>query len=152
MSTSVKGLPSLIRKLQAIEQKMGRGCADGLKRAGDYLLTKSQEICPVDDDVLRQSGFCESQGSGFDTVVVVGYTDEVAPEVHEDLEALHGENYNAHYSKQIREGRMYMHRGRLKPYHNRRPQEQAKFLEQPVRTEIDVCQGIIFNAAQKAFR
>lgn len=53
----------------------------GLKAGGDFLLKKSQEVCPVDTGKLRKSGY--SKVSNTKLQVEVGYTARYAWFVHE---------------------------------------------------------------------
>ncbi len=143
MKAKVEGLASLEKKLLARIEKLGKGVEKGLKNGGDYLLQKSQEIVPTDDEDLAKSGFSRTVGKGLEAEQRVGYGTDYALEVHEDLEVSHGEAYNAKHAKDIASGRMYFYKGRFKTYHPRRPKEPAKFLEQPLRENEDVITGII---------
>jgi hypothetical protein len=68
-----------------------------------------------------------------DISVNVGYSAPHAAFVHEDLEALHGAAYNAAHEKDFAAGRDVP----------RRPQEQAKYLEDPSRRLRDDMATIV---------
>lgn len=78
----------------------------GLKRAGLWLLRESMKIVPIDTSALKNSGpnVTRAEGFGFDTVMIVGYGQDYAIYVHENLTARHAKG------------------------------KQAKFLEEPART------------------
>jgi len=109
----------------------------GLKRAALFLQRKSQEIVPVDEGPLRASAFTRVRGKGWKTEARVGYTASYALYVHENLDALHGAAYNAEYAEEIASSKKRKKSGQFvkagKRFRKKRPQEQAKFLEQPVR-------------------
>lgn len=64
--------------------------AAGLGAAGQYIKGESQKLTPVDEGVLRNSAFSNLQQSGDKMSVVVGYTAEYAPAVHEAPMTLKG--------------------------------------------------------------
>jgi hypothetical protein len=69
--------------------------------------------------------------------VIVGYTAAYAVYVHENLEAAHGQMYNAKYADEIAMTRAMkaakIPKGSFTEWHDRGPNQQAKFLEQPAR-------------------
>lgn len=154
MQVKILGLKQFEKKLNAHERKLGQGVGKGLKNAGKHLLNESNEIVPTDDEDLLNSGAVRSQGSGFGTVVSVGYSETYAVEVHEDLEskARHGEAYNIYHAADIARGAKYFYKGRFKTYHKRRPQEQAKFLETALRSNLDEITGIVRHGVFAAIR
>jgi hypothetical protein len=148
----IEGLQSLTKKLKEHERKLANGIQKGLKKAGDYLLQQSLEVVPTDDMDLYNSGFSRTVGKGFEAEQHVGYGQEYATDVHEDLEVRHGESYNSHHAAQIAAGSKYFYKGRYKTYHPRRPKEQVKFLEQPLRENLDVIEGIIRHGVFSALK
>ncbi len=132
----VKSLKTILRKKQ---KKYEKGVERGLKRAGLFLQRESQKIVPVDLGNLRATAFTRQKGTGVKTVVIVGYTARYAVIVHEDLEAAHGEAYNRKYAKQIaagpgrekKTGRFI--KGKKARFKARGPNQQAKFLERPLK-------------------
>lgn len=134
--TRLIGVASLMRKFDRHNADLARGAQKGLKRGGVHLLGKSLAICPVDKGPLHASGHVRSEGSGFQTVVTVGYggnASEYAVIVHEDLTKAHGDAFNNKHAAEIQAG----------TEHARKPEEQAKFLERPAREEHPVIADII---------
>lgn len=152
MKAEVLGTKSLEKKLYAKIADIGVGVEKGLKKSGDYLLQQSLEVVPTDDEDLANSGFSRTVGKGFDAEQRVGYGTDYALEVHEDLEVSHGEVYNSVNAANIAAGRKYFYKGRFKTYHKRRPKEQAKFLEQPLRENLDVLAGIVRHGVFSALK
>ncbi len=143
MKVKVGGLQSLVDKLKDHERRLGRGVNKGIRNAGNFLLSKSQEIVPIDDGDLQKSGNARVEGKGLQTVGIIGYTEPYAADVHEDLDVAHGEEYNRKHAQQISNGSKYFYKGRYKPYHARRPLEQPKFLEDALRNNLDIIEGIV---------
>jgi len=126
----VTGLPQLVKKLKLLYPTCGKGMERGLKKAGIHLLGKSQKEVPVDKGILRASGFVrKTNGSGMNAEIGVGYTAEYAIYVHENLDAVHGAEYNQKYAD-----------GSEK---QRGPNQKAKFLEDPAREERGTMFSII---------
>jgi hypothetical protein len=127
MSEHTRDNPSrkLTEALFKMRERNARGMELGLKRAGLYLLAAAQYYVPVDTGTLRASGRVRKAAGtgGLNTVVEVSYSTYYAVYVHEDLTKRHGQVFNKHYAADIAAGRT----------HPRRPQEQAKFLEQALR-------------------
>ncbi len=88
-----------------------------------FVLRKSNETVPVEHGQLKASGFARVTGSGFKTKGRVGYTAEYAIYVHENLDALHGDDYNTVYRRDIAAGRKRA----------RGSGQRAKFLEDAIR-------------------
>ena len=132
-NATVTGAQAIVDGLQAKIVAAGVGIERGLKVCGVLLQHESQKLVPVDLGPLRASAFTRSSGNGMGTEVRVGYTAAYAVIVHEVLEAAHGEEYNQKYAAEIASGAQYWYKGAWRTYHRRRPQEQAKFLEQPLR-------------------
>lgn len=139
----VSGLTGLIKGIRAKQRKDHARLAKGLKKAGLHLLRLSMAIVPVDIGDLRSSAYIRHEGSGAQTVVIVGYTAEYAVYVHEIVEAAHGEAYNQKYAKQIAAKDKYWYKGEWRVYHKRGKNQQAKFLEQPLRENRNELRKII---------
>ncbi len=140
----------VISQMKAKYQRQAKAAEVGMKRAGLFLQRESMEIVPVDTGNLKASSFTRHTGQGFTTVVIIGYTAAYAIFVHENLNAAHGREYNIKYAKQIARGDSYykkitvnyksgkVGKRRVKKrykvtYHKRGENQQAKYLEQPVR-------------------
>lgn len=129
----VERLTNVISAMRKVRAKHEKQFEKGLKKGGLFIYRKSLEIVPVDQGNLRASGFIRVEGSGFMTEVVIGYTAFYAIYVHEDLELRHGTAYNEWYAQEIAAGIL----------HSRGPNQQAKFLEQPVRTHRNQIVNLI---------
>lgn len=137
--THVTGLSDVIRNMRSAKGAFAAGTGRGLKKGGLHLQAKSEEICPVDLGVLKNSSFCRNVGGvGFDTDVIVGYTAEYAATVHEDLTKAHGEAFNIKHATEIAAGTMP----------NRGENQQAKYLERPARDERRTILKIIHREAK----
>ena len=85
----ITGHHGIMIELDLVTKRMAKGWEDGMERAGEYLLRKSQEIVPVDTGTLKASGYTLTWGYGFDAKFTVGYSAPYAVYVHEDLLAKH---------------------------------------------------------------
>lgn len=101
--TRLTGIHEAQAKLRRTNRKLGEKLEQGLKKCGEFLLGKAQEVVPVDTGKLHDSGFVETEGSGWDTKVFVGFSADYAIFVHEMTHLKHA------------------------------PGKQAKFLEGPAR-------------------
>jgi hypothetical protein len=137
----VYGVKEVLAKLSKADKDVGRGIQRGLIKAGLFLLRESQLIVPVDLGNLKASGATRAEGSGAATVVWVVYTANYAVYVHENLDAAHGKAYNLKYAEQIS--------ARLKGFHSRGENQQAKFLEEPARLHQDRLGQIIHEEVSK---
>jgi hypothetical protein len=87
-----------------------------------YILNQCAKIIPIKTARMANTGFGRVRGSGFQAIAEVGYGTHYALYVHEDLDKVHGEAFNVKYAAQIAAGTETA----------RRPQEQAKFLSDPI--------------------
>ena len=93
----IKGVKEVLLNIRKFKPLMGNNIARGLKRAGLYLQRESQKIVPVEFGNLKNSAFTRAEGTGWNTVVLVGYTMFYAVYVHENLEARHAPGKTAKY-------------------------------------------------------
>lgn len=124
------------------------GLTLGLKKAGLFLQGESMRIVPVDKGNLRASAFTRSEGDNTPNVdVTVGYTANYAIFVHENLDAAHGAAFNAKYARELAHARSLRRRrkgGTTGPFaHNRGENQQAKFLESPLRWNKDKIRDMV---------
>lgn len=127
-SVQVTGLNAVIKNLKLVKPNLGVKVGRNLKKAGLFLQRASQQIVPVDEDNLKPSAFTRNVGGpGWATDIVVGYTAAYAVYVHENLTTAHGRAYNVKYAGQIADKKD-------KSFHSRGENQQAKFLERPMRT------------------
>ena len=136
--TSIKGTQAVLNKFKISESQIAKGAEVGLKKFGLLIQRESQKEVPVDQGVLKNSAFTrKAYGSGFNAVIIVGYTAYYAIFVHENLDAAHGEEYNQKHAEAISGSRERDTRGRFtgvrknKRWHNRGAGQKAKFLEDP---------------------
>lgn len=130
---SLTGLPQILANVKRRHEQMALGTQRGLKTAGLKLQRASQLKVPVEYGILKASAYARSTGSGFLTVVTVGYTAHYALIVHENV-AMAG-------------------KGKPRPsglgnYWDPAGRGQAKFLEEPARTMASDLRKIILKAAK----
>lgn len=142
ISAAIYGLDKFQNNLDAEYAAIGRGVDAGVRKAGLALQRASQLIIPIDLGILRASAYTRrlGVGTGFSTVVGVGYTASYAGLVHEDMDLTHGAAYNAKYAYRIANKLRYYRApedppggkkswaGGVTQYHQRGPHQQAKFL------------------------
>jgi hypothetical protein len=152
------GANEVAKELDLTNKKAILGFARGLKAAGEWLLARANELVPVQFGNLKASGFVRNMGGrGLDTDVVVGYTAAYAVYVHENLEAAHGKAFNIKYAKQIAAHSRTISRGPRKGqvvlptvksgWAPRGENQQAKFLETPMRNERQNMMDLIYKEA-----
>jgi hypothetical protein len=144
----VKGVPKCLRRLKARKKKEIDSVAMGLKAGGLFLQRESQKIVPVQLGNLKNSAGTRSEGSGKFTVVIIFYTAKYAVYVHENLDALHGQQFNAWYAEKI--ARMKGKKGGTARggWFKRGPNQQAKFLETPAREKRKEIVLIVVKTAR----
>ena len=114
------GIPNVLRNLARSAKRAGRGAERGLIRGGEFIQRKSQQIVPIDKNILRPSARTRKiSGSGFEADIVTSYKTDYAVYVHEDLNARHKSG------------------------------KQAKYLEQPARQEKGTVVKIIRDEVRK---
>jgi hypothetical protein len=84
----LEGFVELNNKFKKSISEISDVIQDALLDCGNDLQQKSVDITPVDTGALRASAFTEAE-SGSNPSVIVGYTEEYAIFVHENLEANH---------------------------------------------------------------
>lgn len=127
--SQVKRVQDVISRLGV---KTGPLVGDGLEIMGQVLLDESRKLVPVESGNLSRSGVVRRYGKSWNTIVVVGYGSMsmsgpyYSVHVHELMTKRHGTAYNIKWAKRIAAGLTRA----------RRPQEQAKFLEYPLRNKL----------------
>lgn len=127
----ITGAQGIIRGFKTRNNRLASGTARGLKIAGLHLQRVSQTKVPIEYGILKASAYTRATGSGFSTVVNIGYTAAYAIFVHENI--------------------MMAGKGRPRPSGRGNywdPNGQAKFLEGPARTERRVMRKIIWDNAK----
>ena len=142
ISMQLKGVKEVLANFTLADKRVKAGAEIGLVKGGQHLVRESMKIVPVDKGNLRASVFIRKFGFGTKTDVQVGYTAKYAVYVHEMLDRLHGLAYNIKYAAQIATGKM----------HDRGPNQQAKFLEKPMKIERSAILGIVRNEIKKKMK
>lgn len=132
--STITGLTDVLKNMQAKQAAMAAGCNKGLRKAGLLLQGASQKLVPVEFGILKASAFTRAAGTGFNTVVIVGYTAKYALYVHELVGMkLKGQ---ARTPNPPHKGKYWDPQGRA----------QAKFLEAPARAMRPELSKIIEDA------
>ena len=120
MAKHISGIEEFQRKLQNFKREKAKKFEVAVTRAGLWLLRESMKIVPVDTSALKNSApnATRREGTGFDSVMIVGYGTDYAIYVHENTGA------------------------------NFKPGKQAKFLEEPARKGRKHMADIIKKALQ----
>lgn len=84
----LEGFVELTKKLNKSISEISSVVEDALLDCGNDLQQKAQDLTPVDTGALRASAFTEAE-SGSNPSVIVGFEEEYAIFVHENLEAHH---------------------------------------------------------------
>ena len=114
----VVGVESVIAKLRTVSQTLRAKLRIGLIKAGRHLQRESQKVVPVDTSNLKNSAFTRDQSRPNLLFVEVGYTAHYGIYVHEDLTMHH------------------------------KPGKIAKFLEEPLKNNIQQIKAIIVQEAR----
>ena len=161
VSLQFTGLNEVVKGLDLNDKKVQRSIRSGLIGAGKWLLRTSQQLVPVQFGILKASGFVRDVGVSKDRPdVVVGYTAKYAIYVHENMDAAHGKAFNAKYAKEIAAHSRILKRGKNKGkvvygavksgWFPRGLNQQAKFLETPMRTEREAILDIVYRGAHNS--
>jgi len=145
----LEGMEQVLANFKSAEKQIIKGLERGLKKGGLFLQRESQKIVPVDKGDLKGSAFTRFLRRGKNADVIVGYTKLYAVYVHEDLEKLHGREYNQAYGKaHIRKTKSGKLDKRFREKLLRGENQQAKFLERPAREKRREILGIIYKEAK----
>ena len=134
------GVAGFFRNLFGYRRRQALGCQRGVVAATDALALLAEYYTPIDTGELATSQAVLYEHRGFESVGHIQYTDPKAVEVHERLDYRHGKEFNEHYAEFIRLGLT----------HARREQEQAKFLERPMREHERELQEMILDHIRRA--
>jgi len=113
----ITGVKGVRRRLKRAGVTLGSAVERGLKKGGAFLQRVSQEVVPIKTGALEGSAGTRADGHGWDTDVVVYYTQSYAVYVHERTDLAH------------------------------KPGKMAKFLERPARENKDRILAIIAGEA-----
>lgn len=147
---NVSGLPTVLRNLRRAGDRIAAGVQRGLTKGGLYLQAKSMDIVPVQLGTLKATAFTRNVGGqGFNADIVVGYNTDYAVFVHEDLTKAHGQEFNIKHADEIAAA-AGTPRGTAKGGMFPRPEnQQAKFLERPMRQYRREIIGIVADEARR---
>ena len=98
----LQGFVELTNKLNKSISEVFDTVEDALLDCGNDLQQKAQDLTPVDTGALRSSAFTEAE-SGSNPSVVVGFEEEYAIFVHENLEAHHNNGQAKFLEQPLRE-------------------------------------------------
>jgi hypothetical protein len=99
---------------------------------------------------LKNSAFTRNEGgSGIDADIVVGYTEDYAVYVHEDLSKAHGREFNIKHADVIAAATGTMQGTAKGGMFNRGENQQAKFLEKPAREKRKDIIRIVAREARR---
>jgi len=143
-------MPTVLRNLKKAGDKIAVGVERGLMKGGRFIQARSMNIVPVQLGTLKASaGTRNVGGRGFDADVVVFYNTEYAVFVHEDMTKAHGKEFNIKHADAIAAAAgtpMGTAKGGMFP---RGENQQAKFLERPVREDRSEVLKIVADEARK---
>jgi hypothetical protein len=137
ITMELDGVRAMIRSMHRSEKAIGAAAQKGMKKGANHLRDESLKIVPIESKELRDS--CEKPknvgGRGLKADYIVQYEAEYAVWVHEipNPPHAHGRDFNIKHAADIAAGK----------YKAKRPDEQWKFLEKPMRTERDAILKII---------
>lgn len=137
---NIKGLNFVLANMKKADIKSGMKVNRIVRGATLVLGRLSGQEVPVDQNNLRPSRFERVSGLGFNTKGKVGYTAPYAMFVHENLDAAHGDEFNAKHSAKIaaassrgRDSSGRFTKGAKKQtFRNRGSGQKAKFLSDPM--------------------
>lgn len=112
---SLKGTRKVIGNLNAEIKKIENRSAKGLTVAALRLRRASQQKTPVDEGNLRASAFTETFRTSRGPAVVVGYTAEYAPWVHEMPGTLKGQPRPKKAGSSADRGKFWDPQGKAEP-------------------------------------
>lgn len=136
MAKSIKGLDSLIRKLEKLQ---GVAVTDAIEKACLLVESEAKQLCPVDDGQLRQSITSELVN---DTTGAVGTNIEYAPYVHQGtgIYAINGDGRQDRWSYQDAEGNWHSTIGQApNPFLERALDNNRKEINKIFKDKIKEC-------------
>jgi len=167
----VKGVSQVLSGLRVAKNKLGHHADIGMKKAATMLMRESLKIVPVQTGALKASWDIRKSGTGVNAVYTLGYFGVLyGAYVHEIPNIpphgpTHGQEFNIkHLEEIIAAGRwssdLKTHRTTFEPYgfagtaqggmFPRKPEEQYKYLEKPVRENQKEVLNIIRTELMKA--
>lgn len=164
----IKGVDKVIRNLRrTLPRKIGRGTENGFMVAAHMIMRESLKIVPVQTGNLKASWNIKKHGSGIRTIVEFGYFlgteggKTYAPYVHEipspsfagkttaKRRVTHGAEFNIKHAAEIERAKGTWRGSREGGMFYRKPEEQWKFLEKPIRDNQKKILSIIAREIRK---
>jgi hypothetical protein len=167
VTLEVKGVAQVVRNLRRYSKNLGRAVERGFVRAAKDIMRESKRYVPVQTGLLAASARIRKMGKGMRTHIIVGYFGVYyAAYVHEIANPphAHGQEFNIKHLDEIaRAGRwsssLKTRRTTFKPrgfagtaqggMFPRKPEEQWKFLERPVRTSLPMIRRVLKEEAMR---
>lgn len=131
----VKGIGALVKNLQKVQKNIGKKVTDGLLLAGHHLMRESVKIVPVQTGALKASYLVRKKSA---THIEIGYEGmEYGAWVHETPNPphAHGKEFNIKHAAEILAVKGTPLGTAAGGMFNRKPNQQYKFLEKPIRDE-----------------
>jgi hypothetical protein len=159
-AVKIMGLQIVIKNLVLINHKIEKAITRGLIKGGVLLKRESHKIVPRFTGNLWRSSFIRSIGGiGYASDIVVGYGTNYGVFVHErpNPPIAHGAAFNIKHAASIRRARASRRGMKDQPktwsqsyYKKRRPQEQYKFLQQPLEDNKQEIFNIVTDEIRRA--
>lgn len=148
----VTGVNKLVSNLLKVKRNIGRGVERGFVKSALFLMRESLKIVPVQIGNLRGSWDVRKHGSGLRVDVEFGYFGVAyAAYVHEipNPPHAHGQEFNIKHAAEIAAAKGTPRGTAAGGMFNRKPEEQWKFLERPIREHTTDILDIIKNEVWK---
>lgn len=136
---SLKGIDKVARNLNKEIAKIENRSAKGLTVAALRIRRDSQKKTPVDEGNLRASAFTETFKTTTGPAVVVGYTAEYAPWVHEAPGTLKGQPRPRKKGSSADRGKFWDPQGKAEPkFLEKSAKENEKNILEDIRKHVFV--------------
>jgi hypothetical protein len=128
-------LTSLVRR----NRQHLAGIREGMVEGADVIFQESQRLVPKEFENLKESGYVTLMALEKNVRIEIAYEAPYAVYVHERQDLAHGAEYNSRYADDIAAGRKTA----------RQPQEQAKYLEDAIRSKRRELLRLVRSKAKK---
>ena len=140
----IEGLNKIVTALRSKHNASTKAMNMGLYMAGVHLQGVSQQMVPVEHGLLKASAFTRDVSTTKRAVVLVGYTNENAAYVHEQVQMK--------WRGKKRKGTRADGLARKGRYWDPSGKAQAKFLERPFKSEFSTMFRIIENTIKQSLK
>jgi hypothetical protein len=152
----VAGVDKLVRNLNRIGKNIGKGVERGFLKSASLIERESLKIVPFQTGNLKGAWFIEKKGVGLKADVAFGYRGvEYAAWVHEIpgenlySPVTHGKFFNIKHADEIAKAKGTWMGTAEGGMFKRKPEEQWKFLEQPLRDNVQNILQIVRSEITK---